>query len=581
MKDLLMRLFFGVLFSEAILASAQTAGLICGDGEVMGTPSYLIEPVSPAGTPVPEGKTVFERKAPPMTVEGPTFAILLLFDGARQDLIAKFVGEGQMPNVKKLFFEQGCVVENCITIWPSSSIPAHTAVTTGAYPDKNGIVGQRWFDPSRKYYRNYIGPGSLRLSSDLEKNVKTVFERVRNENLGAVSVLELANRGASLFIPGMANDDQVIGNLLRLATLGQVGSRFPLVSKLARDGRTGLGFVPRFMMANCPEVDHIHHRHGTGSDEVRQLYKHLDAEVGKIADYFEKRGLLDRCFIGITADHGMGEVRESLSIHDVLTSEQIRVYIPKKVGYEIGNTDGILATMHPDNFEAYACWGGNSDVLLYLKGLAADGSGKLVWGGKIDRALLEGYPRTGKKPLNIVSRLLSERAVDILAYREGTDRFRFQSRRGASLLEGSPAAGWTYEKISGEDPFFYDSEGCLRFLRGVRTEAEWLEITCEARYPNSPILLARSLSHPTRSPALAVVATDGYDFIPSFLKTRIPGSHGGLTRHHTVVPFMFRGPGITPNRIRAARTVDVAPTMLGLLGIGMRGGQFDGRDIRR
>jgi len=231
MKDLLMRLFFGVLFSEAILASAQTAGLICGDGEVMGTPSYLIEPVSPAGTPVPEGKTVFERKAPPMTVEGPTFAILLLFDGARQDLIAKFVGEGQMPNVKKLFFEQGCVVENCITIWPSSSIPAHTAVTTGAYPDKNGIVGQRWFDPSRKYYRNYIGPGSLRLSSDLEKNVKTVFERVRNENLGAVSVLELANRGASLFIPGMANDDQVIGNLLRLATLGQVGSRFPLVSK--------------------------------------------------------------------------------------------------------------------------------------------------------------------------------------------------------------------------------------------------------------------------------------------------------------------------------------------------------------
>lgn len=533
--------------------------------------SYALSTPAQAGHP--------QFPPPPASIKGPACAILLLFDGARQDLIQKFVDEGLMPNVKQLFFEQGVVVENCISIWPSSSIPAHTAITTAAFPDRNGIVSQRWLDPARRYYRNYIGPGILDLNRDIETRVMTVFERVRKENMGAVSVLELANRGTGLFLPGPATDAFSMANLHRLISSGIAGGRIPLVGKGSRDAGTGLGFVPRFIMVNCPEVDHVHHRHPTDSEEIRNLYSHLDTHVGKLATFLRHKNLLDRCFIGIVSDHGMSDVRHSTSLQDVLKGEGLSVYLPaSRILYEQGNTDGLFSTIRVDSYHAFVCWGGNSDGLIYLKGLDRS-TNTLEWDGVIDGNLLRNYPLPGRKPLNLLRRLVAEPGVGLVAYREGSRHFVFVNRRGQSRLSGSTGEGWKYAVESGQDPFQYDEAGVLPQVSGHLTEEEWLDATCETMCPNAPVNLAHALSHPSRSPALVLVANDGYDFIPSFLKTSIPGSHGGIGRHHVVVPFMVRGPGVSRQSVKTCRIVDVVPTMLGLLGIPMKGGAWDGRNI--
>ena len=47
-----------------------------------------------------------------------------------------------------------------------------------------------------------------------------------------------------------------------------------------------------------------------------------------------------------------------------------------------------------------------------------------------------------------------------------------------------------------------------------------------------------------------------------------------------VVPLVFAGPGVEPGRRPAARTVDLAPTILGWLGVPFDPDEMDGDDLR-
>lgn len=533
---------------------------------------------------VPPGKplerVVIDLPAPPaVTPSGPRMAILLLSDGARQDLIEKFVREGRMPNVKRLFFDQGWVVENAVTIWPSSSIPSHTSITTASLPDRHGILGQRWFEPEKKFYRNYIGPGVAGLHGDMSPECPTAFELVRKARMGAVSVLELTARGASSFLPGRALDRDSIANLKRLIWTGRTTGQLPFLNKGTRDEGSGLGFVPRFIMVNLPEVDHIHHRNHTESPEIPRIYDELDAHIGDVAGYLARLGLLDRTYLALISDHGMTDVSKSLSLQDYLAGIGLTPYVPtRSTPYEIGNTNRLFATLNADRFDAFICWGGNADVLLYLKG--RDESGKAAWGGTIDEAWLRKFPVKNARQVDLIRTLTAAEGVGLVAWRTASDRFRFATARGSSELRCNDGRNWSYKLLRGADPFGYDAEGILKHLSRFRTENEWLEITAATSCPMAPVNIGHALSHPARSPALAVVAAEGWDFIPAFLKTSIAGSHGGVSREHVVVPFMIRGPGLTPNRIRAARTIDMVPTLLGLIGVPIPEGVVDGRDLQ-
>jgi predicted AlkP superfamily pyrophosphatase or phosphodiesterase len=54
------------------------------------------------------------------------------------------------------------------------------------------------------------------------------------------------------------------------------------------------------------------------------------------------------------------------------------------------------------------------------------------------------------------------------------------------------------------------------------------------------------------------------------------GDHGGFSRQEMEVPLWFIGPNIGPGVKRGAHTVDIAPTLCGLLGVSTDGTRFDG-----
>ena len=68
---------------------------------------------------------------------------------------------------------------------------------------------------------------------------------------------------------------------------------------------------------------------------------------------------------------------------------------------------------------------------------------------------------------------------------------------------------------------------------------------------------------------------EGWDFEPDYM-----GGHGGVGAGDMLVPLVLAGPGIEGgSKLETARTVDVVPTLVELLGGDMRAVAFDGKSL--
>ncbi|NHM32918.1 alkaline phosphatase family protein [Neobacillus terrae] len=69
--------------------------------------------------------------------------ILISFDGMRNDLMRRYVKEGKLPHIKKVF-KNGTIAKYSTTISPSLTAPSHAAIATGASPLKTSVVSNVW-----------------------------------------------------------------------------------------------------------------------------------------------------------------------------------------------------------------------------------------------------------------------------------------------------------------------------------------------------------------------------------------------------------------------------------------------------
>lgn len=76
----------------------------------------------------------------------PTYTVIS-FDGMRHDFTERYMQEGQLPNFKKVK-ENGLFAEDIRTIYPSLTAASHAAISTGATPDKTGMISNNIHMPN-------------------------------------------------------------------------------------------------------------------------------------------------------------------------------------------------------------------------------------------------------------------------------------------------------------------------------------------------------------------------------------------------------------------------------------------------
>ncbi|MCX6835615.1 MAG: alkaline phosphatase family protein [candidate division Zixibacteria bacterium] len=71
--------------------------------------------------------------------------LILVADGARDDLTRQLLEQGRLPNLKKHLVDRGCY-RTALTVYPSTTGPAHIPFVCGLHPGTANIPGYRWLD---------------------------------------------------------------------------------------------------------------------------------------------------------------------------------------------------------------------------------------------------------------------------------------------------------------------------------------------------------------------------------------------------------------------------------------------------
>ena len=78
----------------------------------------------------------------------PTYMVIS-FDGMRHDFTENYMHGGELPNFKKVK-ENGLFAEDIRTIYPSLTAASHAAISTGANPEKTGMISNNLHKPNTK-----------------------------------------------------------------------------------------------------------------------------------------------------------------------------------------------------------------------------------------------------------------------------------------------------------------------------------------------------------------------------------------------------------------------------------------------
>jgi predicted AlkP superfamily pyrophosphatase or phosphodiesterase len=291
-----------------------------------------------------------------------TLNLVLVLDGLRPDTITP----DETPNLWRLR-QEGVNFANSHAVFPTVTRVNATAISTGTYPDRNGILGNR-------IYVRAVDP-NFAFNNDDHRNLLRLDEATGGGMVLAKSLAEiLAERGKRLAAVSSGSTDQAlllnprapkgVGVLVNGYWEPGVRVAFPPVvndAVLARFGpapaRGGASasddaavawtqgvlrdyvlpeLKPDVVFNWLTEPDHIQHGLGAGSPQARASIRADDAEVGLLLGTLDRLGLGGSTNIIVVSDHGFSHSAFGVN----LTAELIKAGLKASAGSD----DVVIAT---------------------------------------------------------------------------------------------------------------------------------------------------------------------------------------------------------------------------------------------
>ncbi|MCX5676401.1 MAG: alkaline phosphatase family protein [Planctomycetota bacterium] len=575
------------------------------------------------------------RFPPPAPSESPS-AIVFVVDGVNRDVFAQMLDEGRLPNLRKYFADRGLFCERCVANVPGVTLPNETSIVTGLFAGRHGVMGIQWFDRNQLIERNYEEVAEKNLV-DGDYRAATIFERLGDST--TMSLFHQAHRGATQFVENWMSAGPPFffgwyGFVDRIALW-----RFDIVAQIAR----AQGGFPALVMAYLLAPDMEGYRSGVSSDAYRGALEHADAHIGRILRDLEAAGRLEGTVLAFVSDHGMVDVARHWPIKEFFRRE-LHLAVPGEAPWETTRFENRLAYFDkyecvlegsgdrywaiylrkprpaaPEKgaesekgavpfspvgekgtvpFSAPSDAAGNAKTgTAPVSAAAPKEEGGMPTPGRPGDPPLRGhdavfenwlarpgpedlrhYPTRDGNRINLVERLVAAEAVDLVAYRAAANKVHIVGKKGTMELERGPAAGGAVSCriIQGDDPLDYSAAMPPSMLYGKpHTAQEWLEATADTEYPDLVPQIMAYFDAP-RAGDIVVFAAPGWDF-----HNRNKAGHGGVRPGEMVTVMLLAGPGVPhERRTKAVRSVDLAPTLLDLLGRPVPA-DLDGRSLLR
>ena len=509
-----------------------------------GAPAGCV-PDAPPRIELAEGTAVAEK-----------LGLVLWVDGFDIETFQQLRREGRLPNISRYLVDRGVTVRRAVACLPTITYANNVSFHTGLLPGHHHIVGNKWFDRHRLVFQDYGSTRTYR-QVDGDFSAATIHELLADEL--TVSILTPVRRGAARHIDNWATAgvawffgfQETVNHLTTL--------RFELIGQLA----DRVGRWPRFILAYFVAPDTVAHAHGPEGRAYTDILLDVDRQVGHICRALNRAGLLERTYLTLISDHGFVATPRHL---DVAAWFREKLAVPtasKPFGRDVPLE---RRAAHFERVRAVVVSGGDRRCNIYLR------AGPHWW-RRPSAEQIEAFPHPPAAPgaaprraRRLSEMLAAPQAVELVVVRLGDDAAGVRSRSGAGEIDRIRRAGrkrYRYRVLSGTDPLGYSSiPAAAKLIDGAYHDADaWLAATVDTPKPDCvPQLIELNDSH--RSGDVVLFAADGWDFGRSNR-----GGHGGLLRHEIIVPWVWAGPDLPAGAsIPVARTVDLMPTMLHLLG---------------
>ncbi len=245
--------------------------------------------------------------------------LIIFFDGLRTD----YITPERMPRLYQLSRE-GVIGTAHHSVFPTMTRVNATAYATGAYPGKNGIMG------NELYFREIDSAHSI--NTAMKENLEKMVAATDSNIVTAMSMGELVQQmGSRMMVFSDGSQGQAYfqnhklcgGAILNTETIwpegfeeeveAVLGPR-PAYEDLNRprhkwitDGYLHYGLAEDGPLVSAiwyADPDETAHARGVGAPMVLEALKVVDGELGRILDTLQRRDLLDKVNIIITSDHG-------------------------------------------------------------------------------------------------------------------------------------------------------------------------------------------------------------------------------------------------------------------------------------
>jgi len=290
-------------------------------------------------------------QAPPSAA---TLHLVLVLDGLRPDSI----NAQDTPNLHRLRSE-GVTFENSHAVFPTVTRVNASAIGSGTYPARNGMMGNTVFIPAvdpKRAFNNDDARLLMKLGDDA-LTVPTLAELM--EKSGEKLVVVSSGSTGSAFLLAQRSP-KGMGTVINGYFEGQASypreagdeavKRFgPASAKAgARDsfddaaawGMKVLGdyvlpdLKPRVAIAWLTEPDHIQHAFGAGSPQALESIRRDDALVGRLLERLAALGLAQRTNVFVLSDHGFTQ-----TVHNVNVAQAL-----KDAGLAANEDDVVIAS---------------------------------------------------------------------------------------------------------------------------------------------------------------------------------------------------------------------------------------------
>jgi hypothetical protein len=471
--------------------------------------------------------------------------VLFICDGVGADTVEQGCREGWLPNIQRRFVAGGTCVTHATTAIPAITYGAVATFLTGTEPGTHAIVGNRWFDPDQSFFRDYVTINDYRdINSDCR--MPTIYQLI--QPMTSVNIQTAQASGVTYDIPNwmtsgicwFAGDytgvDQLTANTLSEAVWWANGHKQ----------------WPAVLTCYFPGADTVAHRMGPLSPQYHQAVVHLDHQIGRICDWLESQGLMETMDLVLVSDHGMCNVRPD-GFTDLMHLVRDR-WGRHATDYTLQGGSESQRRAYFERFDTVVAYQNGRCAFIYLRSPAG-------WSRPAAPADVEAILNSPPSELQ----LWNLPAADLVSYLTDENSAVIRSERGmARILRRAGTGGpeYAYQPEPADVLGYLDDPNLAAFVRaGFHTARDWLRATADQPLPDVvPHLVP--LLHNHHAGQAIVFAKPGHSFVHEL------GGHGGIRRSEMRIPFMLAGPGIEPGgKIEIARSVDLAPTMLELLGL--------------